>query len=232
MQRLPNGTVATLNLLDPGLMPATHINGATFPAADPTIVAATPPTSDPEYATDIVRFTQTYTPNDYAGQPVNFLNTFLGTVTLETAFPNGGGDPALLPLLNLEIWGAVTSAPRTDPNNRDFIYQRFQRGIMHYHADCLCTEQILLADWFKSVMTGSVMQSPDTASASLSATLGSLSFGRRAAIVEPLFYERLAQSATPLPSDLAADMAGSPFLNQWLPGGARGLAQAGATARH
>ena len=103
---------------------------------------------------------------------------------------------------------------------------------MHYHADCLCTERILLADWFKSVMTGSVMQSPDTASASLSATLGSLSFGRRAAIVEPLFYERLAQSATPLPSGLAADMAGSPFLNQWLPGGTRGLARPEQTARH
>jgi len=121
MQRLPNGTVTTLNLLDPGLMPATHINGATFPAADPTIVAATPSTSSPEYATDIVHFTQPYTPNEFAGQPINLLNTFLGTVTLETAFPNGGGDPALLPLLNLEIWGAVTSAPRTDPNNRDFI---------------------------------------------------------------------------------------------------------------
>ena len=42
MQLQPNGAVATMNLLDPGLMPVTRVNGSTFPAADPQIVGPTP----------------------------------------------------------------------------------------------------------------------------------------------------------------------------------------------
>src|SRR5207244_2858088 len=60
----------------------------------------------------------------------------------------------LLPLLDLEIWGAPTSAPAHDPANQDFVYQRFQRVIAHYDKGCDCTRTLLLADWFKSVLTG------------------------------------------------------------------------------
>src|SRR5690242_5228823 len=42
MQLQPDGGVQTLNLLDPGLMPFTNINGSTFPAPDPSVVGATP----------------------------------------------------------------------------------------------------------------------------------------------------------------------------------------------
>src|SRR5260370_6531283 len=49
VQLQPDGSVATLNLLDPGLMPYTRINSSTFPAPDPAIVSQTPLVSDPEY---------------------------------------------------------------------------------------------------------------------------------------------------------------------------------------
>ena len=49
MQLQADGGVQTLNLLDPGLMPYTRINGSTFPASDPAVVRATPPVSDPNY---------------------------------------------------------------------------------------------------------------------------------------------------------------------------------------
>jgi hypothetical protein len=75
-------------------------------------------------------------------------------VDLATAFPGGGGSASLLPLLNLEIWGVPTSRPQADPSNAGFIYQRFQRSIMHYQTSCRCTERILLADWFRTVITG------------------------------------------------------------------------------
>jgi hypothetical protein len=52
MQLQPNGGVQMLNLLDPGMMPYTKINGTTFPAPDPAIEAATPPVSDPTYNAD------------------------------------------------------------------------------------------------------------------------------------------------------------------------------------
>jgi hypothetical protein len=151
MQLQADGGVQTLNLLDAGLMPFTQINGSTFPAPDPTIVAATPPVSDPNYNADIQTFVSNQAPNTFNGQPVNFGTTFFSTVTAQDA-PNA--DPALLPGFDLQIWGAPTSQPAADPTNNQFIYQRFQRSIMHYDQSCGCTQGLLLADYFKSIITG------------------------------------------------------------------------------
>ena len=46
-----------------------------------------------------------------------------------------------------------TSRPMHDPNNPGFIYQRFQRGIMHYDKGCGCTQGLLLADYVKALIT-------------------------------------------------------------------------------
>jgi polysaccharide biosynthesis protein PslG len=151
MQLQPDGGVQTLNLLDPGLMPFTEINGSTFPAPDPTLVAATPLVTDPNYSADILTFVRTHAPDTFNGQPVNFGTTFFTTVTAQDA-PTA--DPALLPGFDLQIWGAPTSQPAADPNNNLFIYQRFQRSIMHYDQSCTCTQGLLLADYFKSIITG------------------------------------------------------------------------------
>jgi hypothetical protein len=154
MQLQPDGGVQTLNLLDPGLMPYTRINGSTYPAPDPAVVSATPPVSDPNYATAIIAFTQQTAPDTFEGQPVNYFQTFSNTVTCDDAFPNQPCQQNLLPGLNLQIWGAPTSNPTYDPTNHNFIYQRFQRSIMHYDAGCQCTQGLLLADYFKSIITG------------------------------------------------------------------------------
>src|SRR5207237_7839218 len=79
--------------------------------------------------------------------------TFFSTVTCQDAYPDGNCPENLLPLLNLELWGAPISAPAYDPNNKSFVYQRFQRGIMHFDATKGVTEGILLADYFKSILT-------------------------------------------------------------------------------
>jgi polysaccharide biosynthesis protein PslG len=154
VQLQPDGSVATLNLLDPGLMPYTRINGSTFPAPDPAVVSQTPPVSDPDYANKIIQFTQANAPDVFQGNNVNFFQTFSNTVTYDDAFPNGDGPESLVPLFNLQIWGAPTSQPAVDPNNNNFIYQRFQRGIMHYDKTCDCTQGLLLADYLKSILTG------------------------------------------------------------------------------
>jgi hypothetical protein len=154
VQLQPDGSVATLNLLDPGLMPYTRINGSTFPAPDPAVVSQTPPVSDPDYATKIIQFTQANAPDTFEGSNVNFFQTFSTTVSYDDAFPNGDGPEGLVPLFNLQIWGAPTSKPAADPANSNFIYQRFQRGIMHYDKTCGCTQGLLLADYLKSLLTG------------------------------------------------------------------------------
>jgi hypothetical protein len=146
--------VRILNLLDDELLPYTTMNGSTFPAADPSITSAAPNPTSPRYDTAIVEHLERYTPDEFEGQPVRFLQTFKSTVTMGDAFPNGGGNAALLALLNLELWGQPTSKPARDPNNNEFIYQRFQRGVMHYDSNCKCTQGLLLGDMLKAVITG------------------------------------------------------------------------------
>ncbi len=154
LQQMPNGSVSTMNLLDSGLMPYTRINGSTFPGQDPEMIQSAPLADDPAYAEKAIAFVQSNVPDQWEGQSVNFLQTFLSTVRYEDAFPQGGADPALVPLLNLEFWGLPTSRPTSDPHNHNFIYQRFQRGIMHYDATAGVTQGLLLGDYFKSIITG------------------------------------------------------------------------------
>jgi hypothetical protein len=150
MQLWPDGSVHTLNLLDAGLLPYTRINGSTFPAPDTGVIGGTPTPSDPDYATKIVQFVQAQAPDTFEGEAVNFGQTFTTTVSQQDA-PDA--PESILPLFDLDVWGAPTSPPARDPNNHDFIYQRFQRGIMHYDKGCGCTQGLLLADYLKSVIT-------------------------------------------------------------------------------
>jgi hypothetical protein len=154
MQSSPDGSVRLINLLDPGLLPMTSFNGAIVPGVDSSLTATAPPPGSPGYGTAILDYVRTNAPNQFEGRPVNFLSTFQSSVTLAIAYPQGGGDPALLPGIQLELWGVPTSRPAYDPNNRNFVYQRWQRGIMHFDQGCLCTNGLLLADYLKAVITG------------------------------------------------------------------------------
>lgn len=154
MQLAPDGSVRLLNLLDAGLLPFTRFNGSQFPAADPGLTAKAPAAGSDGYATSVVTYVDTMAPDLWQGHATYFFQTFQHTVTLDQAFPHGGGSPALLPLLNLEVWGLPTSLPVVDPNNHNFIYQRFQRGVMHYDGGCACTQGILFGDYLKIVITG------------------------------------------------------------------------------
>lgn len=153
MQLQPNGAVATMNLLDEGLMPYTRINGSNFPASDSSLTSGAPKVGDRDYHTKVLQFVKDNAPDVWKDQKVNFYSTFLGTVRFEDAFPDGKGNRDLLPGLNLEIWGLPTSKPTPDPTNSGFVYQRFQRGIMHYDSSCGCTQGLLLGHYLKAIMT-------------------------------------------------------------------------------
>jgi hypothetical protein len=154
LQVTPDGGVQALNLLDEGLLPYTRINNSVFPGPDPNVKSRAPSPADPAYASKIVRFVEEQAPNTWQGQPVNFGQTFANTVTCAEAFGDGDCQSDLLALLNLEIWGAPISAPAADPGNSSFIYQRFQRGIMHYDAACRCTQGLLFGEYLKAIITG------------------------------------------------------------------------------
>ncbi|MGI5836176.1 MAG: cohesin domain-containing protein [Chloroflexota bacterium] len=154
MQLQPDGGVTTMNLLDGDLMPYTRVNSSTFPAPDRFLIDSAPSVGDPEYPEQVIAFLQAHVPNSWQGLPVNFLDSYLSTVRYEDAFPQGEGSEGLLPSINLEMWGLPTSKPKFDPRNHNFVYQRFQRGIMHYDATTGLTQGLLLGDYFKSIITG------------------------------------------------------------------------------
>lgn len=154
MQIGPDGNARLLNLFDQGLFPFTNINGSTFPAPDPSVQGAVPSPSSPTYGTDVANFIQQNAPNSFNGRATNYWNTFLSTVTASQAFPSGNGDTSLLSGFDLEMWGAVTSHPVVDPANNNFIYLRFQRGIMMFDGSTNLTQGVLLADYFKAIITG------------------------------------------------------------------------------
>jgi N-acetylmuramoyl-L-alanine amidase len=156
LQLRPDGGVQTMNLLDDGLMPYSKMNGSTFPAPDKNVYGQSPKPDDPNYHEQMLQFVRDVAPDTWDGEPVNFGKTFFGSVRLDEAYPNGVPDEGegLVPYFNLEIWGLPTSRPMRDPSNQSFIYQRFQRGIMHYDKGCGCTQGLLLADYFKALLTG------------------------------------------------------------------------------
>jgi hypothetical protein len=135
-----------LNLLDPALMPVTKLNGSTFPAYDAALAASAPSPTTPNYGEAVRQHLAAHVPNQWNGQPVGFYTYYY------SAAPDS--PPGLEALVALEVWGFPTSAPARDPNNHNFVYQRFQRGIMHYDATGNVTRGILLGDAFKSLLTG------------------------------------------------------------------------------
>ncbi|MGE5620699.1 MAG: DUF642 domain-containing protein [Sphingomonadaceae bacterium] len=135
----PDG-VKPMNLLDPGTLPVTTINFSTFPAHDEALATSAPLPDTPNYAAAVLSHLQANVPDSFEGVPVNFLQSYLAA---------GGGDQ----LVALEVWGFPTSRPARDPNNANFIYQRFQRAILQFDASTGLTERILLADFLKQVIT-------------------------------------------------------------------------------
>ena len=153
LQQQPDGSVAMMNILDEGLMPYTKINGSTFPAPDPEVIQRQPQVGTPDYHVKALQFVKDNAPDVLQGMKVNFFQTFSSSVRFEDAFPDGRGDPSLLPGFNLEVWGLPTSRPTPDPANAGFVYLRFQRGIMHFDSTTGLTQGLLLADYVKSILS-------------------------------------------------------------------------------
>jgi N-acetylmuramoyl-L-alanine amidase len=152
MQRFPNGSVQLLNLLDDSLFPYTEVNGATFPAEDVSLTHTAPAVGTPGYNLAVLHWISLVTPDRWNGMPVAFHQSFLAAVPAADAFPGRRVDPGLLTAFDLQVMGLPTSRPAFDPNNTRFVYQRFQRGILHYDQRTGTTEGILLADYFKDIL--------------------------------------------------------------------------------
>jgi hypothetical protein len=148
MQELPSG-VGLLNILDEEYMPYTDFGTAVIPPVDPQVATGAPPPGTPGYGQAVAAYLESTVPNAWEGQPVGFLDAYL-----QTGVRSGATDPAQQALLAVEVLGFPTSAPAPDPRDPNFIYQRFQRSVLQYNGANRQTQPLLMADYFKSVITG------------------------------------------------------------------------------
>jgi hypothetical protein len=168
LQQRSNGSVLVLDLLSDAL-PLVHADGATFPTADPDLVAAIPALDSPTYQDQALAaidsgWLDATAPDDWNDLPVQFGATFRGSVSC-TDLPSSPCDQRSLQRDALDVWGLPTSAPTADPNNPDLVYQRFQRGIMQFSQSTGQTEAVPLGAWFKRVLIGANV--PDDLAADL-----------------------------------------------------------------
>jgi hypothetical protein len=120
---VPDGSVQVLQLTDPSLMPYTHIDGLTVPAADPSVTFVAPTTDQPNYNARLEGFLQ-------------------GIVA-----------PQIQPYYDPDVWGLPTSFAVPDPNNPSFLYQRFENGILFYDATSGTVRALPLGQYFKAILT-------------------------------------------------------------------------------
>lgn len=160
LQLQPNGDVGLINLLDEGFLEVAGFGDATIPAYDPVLAAAAPSPDTPEYGEAVGAFITARVPNRWEGLPVHFLDAFLAPGSA-----SGEEDPLLQILAGLEMLGFPTSQPALDPYNPGFVYQRFQRGALHFDATRGQTRPLLLADYLKHLITGQNVLPPFLAEA-------------------------------------------------------------------
>ena len=115
MRRFAAGAALIFGLLMPGAaMAAGPLDGLTVPAADPALAFVAPTPDQPNYDARLQAFLEITVPDTWNGMPVAFLSTLNDT--------------------GVDVLGLPTSMPKADPNNPDFVYQRFQNGLLFYNA--------------------------------------------------------------------------------------------------
>jgi hypothetical protein len=90
------------------------LDGLTIPAVDPALVFVAPTPDQPNYDARLQAFLSATVPDAWNGQPVQFLSTLNDT--------------------GVDVLGLPTSEPAADPHNPQFVYQRFQNGVLFYNA--------------------------------------------------------------------------------------------------
>jgi len=110
-------------------LPYQRFDGLTVPGVDPALTFVAPSPDQPNYAARVAAY----------------LSATVG--------------PQFASAYSTDILGLPTSAPKADPNNPNFVYQRFQNGILMADATTGTVAPLPLGTYFKAVLTGSGLPS-------------------------------------------------------------------------
>jgi hypothetical protein len=146
LQVQSDGSVQPMQLTDPGLLPYTSLAGLTVPAANPAdaFVAPTPDQSN------------------YTARLQVYIQAMVTEPFLRTYNTSGG----------TAVWQLPTSTATADPHNPNFVYQRFQTGILFYDATAGTTQALPLGSYLANLLTGQNLPADLAAEAPGSPLLG------------------------------------------------------------
>jgi hypothetical protein len=156
----PDGTIATVALLDIGAVPSNRVAGRALPNADDALLNDAPTFGSPNYTAEALQFIQQRVPDQWNGLSVGFQRYFQGTVSAADAVPSA--DPARLPTLALEVWGLPVSQPTADPQNAQRVFLRWENGVMEFDQPTGQVQTVPLGEAFKAILTGQNL-TPDLA---------------------------------------------------------------------
>lgn len=108
------GLLAAIAVAPVTVAAAGPLDGLTVPQADPALVFVEPTPDQPNFSARAEAFAEAMVPDTWNGKPVQFLSTLNDT--------------------GVDVLGLPTSAPAVDPNNPNFVYQRFQNGLLFYNG--------------------------------------------------------------------------------------------------
>ncbi len=134
LQVQSDGSVQVMQVTEAGLLPHPQLSGLSVPAGDPALTFVAPTVDQPNYTARLQVFQQSTVPDMWNGTPVAFSST-LGAA--------GGA----------AVWGLPTSSAKADPNNPQFVYQRFQNGTLLYDAAAGTTQLLPMGEYLKAVIT-------------------------------------------------------------------------------
>jgi hypothetical protein len=188
LQLRADGSVTVLSVID-DLLPLIHADGATYPAADPSLVETNPGVDADAYVEQALAILSGGLQDwpiadEWSGLPVRFRAFYAGTVFCEDLPPARSCTDEALARLSLDIWGLPTSEPAFDPRTPDLVYQRFQRGIMQFSQSTERVQSVPIGSWLKRVLIGSDVP------ADLQADVGALRLYAQYAPTAPLGLTR------------------------------------------
>jgi len=148
-----DGSVGTLDLVDGAFLPLTAIGGPGL-APDPALVARLPASGTATDAQLVATYLDATAPNDWNGMPVRFGGTFRSMVRCPDLIGVAACDNGTLLSAAADLWGLPTASPVLDPHSPDFVYLRFQRGVMVHSRKAGETQWLLLGELLKQVLLG------------------------------------------------------------------------------
>jgi hypothetical protein len=197
----PDGSVRPLDLLDGDVLPPLTAVAGPGMAPDPILSARIPSPGSAHYRDLASAYLDSAAPNSWNSQPVRFGFAFRSMLRCADLALAASCDRATLLDAATDLWGLPTASPFADPRAPDYVYLRFQRGVMVYSASAGDTQWLLLGELFKQVLLGGALP-PD-----MLAQIGaSASLARFYAQYDPLARQSVAR-----PDELAATSLSGAF---------------------